>query len=194
MTATSGSIKGTESVMIAGGASVAKAAAAAASTVTGNSVAHLGPGGVRGRRVLSEIHLGGHHAPHGRRRPDLRHQRHQRRQKHRGHVHVGRRYGFTVTITDPGNRTVTSSVTVTVSQTLTKMSVSPANVSVSIGATQQFTAGGTDQFGEAMTTMPAVTWTTTKGLISSSGVLTAPAATGTLTVMAACGGFKSRPA
>ena len=43
-------------------------------------------------------------------------------------------YGFTVTITDPGGLTATSSVSVTVNQTLTAIAVSPATVSLNAAA------------------------------------------------------------
>ena len=58
-------------------------------------------------------------------------------------------YTFQVTITDPGSLSVTSSVDVTVNQTLTTIVVSPASVTLNTGATQQFTASAKDQFGNA---------------------------------------------
>ena len=86
-------------------------------------------------------------------------------------------YSFTVTIADPGNLTVTSSVNVTVAQTLTSIAVSPVTVSIGVSATQQFSAIAGDQFGFILATPPTFTWTTTVtgGAISSSGLFTAPA-------------------
>ena len=92
-------------------------------------------------------------------------------------------YGFTVTITDPGGLTATSTVNVTVNQTLTSIVVDPAAVSLNAAATQQFTATALDQFGAALTTQPAFTWTTNVGTISTGGLLTASesSVTGTVT-------------
>ena len=92
-------------------------------------------------------------------------------------------YGFTVTITDPGGLTATSTVYVTVNQTLTSIVMDPAAVSLNAAATQQFTATALDQFGNALTTQPAFTWTTNVGTISTGGLLTASesSVTGTVT-------------
>lgn len=100
-------------------------------------------------------------------------------------------YSFQVTINDQGNLTVTSSVNVTVNQTLTTITVSPASASVNTGATQQFTATATDQFGTALSTQPSFSWTVSGGgTISSSGLFTAgaSAAGGPYTVTASSGG------
>ncbi len=78
-------------------------------------------------------------------------------------------YSFTVTITDPGGLSATSSVNVTVNQTLTTITVSPGTVNLDATATQQFTATGYDQFGVVLTTQPTFAWTTTVGTISSAG-------------------------
>jgi predicted outer membrane repeat protein len=83
-------------------------------------------------------------------------------------------YTFLVTVTDEDGLTATSTIVVTVDQTLTAIVVSPAPTSVYAGQTKQFTATARDQFGTAMTTQPTFTWTTTAGTISSAGLLTAP--------------------
>jgi len=98
--------------------------------------------------------------------------------------HAAGQYAFTVTITDPGALTTTSSVTVTVSQTLTTIAVSPTSATLKAGGKQQFTAVGRDQFGVVLTTQPTFTWATTAGTISAGGLLTAPSqavSTGTVT-------------
>ena len=102
-------------------------------------------------------------------------------------------YGFLVTITGPAGLSVTSSVNLTVDQTLTSIAVDPSNVSLGAAATQQFTAVGYDQFGNAMTTQPTFTWTTTTvgGTVNSSGLFAAPAATAGGTVTATCGSLAS---
>ena len=98
-------------------------------------------------------------------------------------------YTFQVTITDTSNLTITSSVNVTVDQTLTSITVSPSFASLNAGAARQFTATGYDQFGNALTTQPNFAWTTgvAGGQInSSSGLFAAPNTTdiGTVTVAA----------
>jgi parallel beta-helix repeat protein len=86
-------------------------------------------------------------------------------------------YSFTVTIKDAGGLTATSSVNVTVNQTLTSVSVSPSSATVANGATKQFTATAKDQFGKAMSASIAWSVSTSSGspgTISTSGLYTAP--------------------
>jgi hypothetical protein len=99
-------------------------------------------------------------------------------------------YTLQVTVRDAGGRTVTSSVAVTVAQTLTAIRVSPATATVPTGATQQFTASALDQFGNAMNLQPAFTWAATGGgVISASGLFTAGPVPGTgFGVSASAGG------
>ncbi|OAI52842.1 hypothetical protein AYO44_16410 [Planctomycetaceae bacterium SCGC AG-212-F19] len=100
-------------------------------------------------------------------------------------------YTFQATITDAGRQTATSTVNVTVNQSLTSLVLSPASATVADGATQQFSATGKDQFGNALTTQPAFSWSIDSGgigSISTSGLYTAPASgTGTATVRASSG-------
>ena len=56
-------------------------------------------------------------------------------------------YSFEVTIADPSGETATSTINVTVSQTLTAITVSPPSTTMGIGGTQQYTATAEDQFG-----------------------------------------------
>ena len=98
-------------------------------------------------------------------------------------------YTFTVTISD-GTLSTTSSVNVAVEQTQTSVSVIPASVALAPNATQQFTATALDQFGQAMGTQPAFTWSLaplSAGSINSTGLYTAPATSGTATVLATTG-------
>ena len=84
-------------------------------------------------------------------------------------------YTFLVTLADPGGLTATSTVTVTVVQTLTTLSITPGNVTLANGAKQQFTAAARDQFGKAMASQPAFTWQVSGGgTISGTGLYTAP--------------------
>ena len=76
---------------------------------------------------------------------------------------------------------VTSSVNVTVSQTATSLVVAPAAVVLASGGTQQFTATLLDQFGAALASQPAFTWSATTGSISSSGLFTSAGASATVT-------------
>ena len=98
-------------------------------------------------------------------------------------------YQFTVTITDLGGLSTTSSVSVTVNQTLTTITVSPATANVGSDQTQQFAAVAYDQFGAALASQPAYTWSVSSGggSISSSGLYTAPYASGSASVQAAAG-------
>ena len=103
-------------------------------------------------------------------------------------------YAFQVTITDALGRTVTSSVNVTVNQTLASITVSPSPVSLGGQSTQQFTATGFDQFGTALATQPSFTWSTASGAtnvgtISATGLLTAANLSVTGAVTATSGGI-----
>jgi fibronectin type 3 domain-containing protein len=101
-------------------------------------------------------------------------------------------YTFTVTITDAGGLSVTSSVNVTVNQALTSIVVTPASATVNVSVTQQYTAVGNDQFGIALTSQLHWTWTVGGGgTISTSGVFTAgTTAGGPYQVKAAFGSFQ----
>ena len=94
-------------------------------------------------------------------------------------------YSFLVTIKDSGGLTATSTVNVTVSQTPTGVSITPATTSVTTGAKQQFAATVNDQFGNPLAKQPAFTWSATGGgSINASGLYTAPATAGAATVTA----------
>ena len=96
-------------------------------------------------------------------------------------------YTFSVTVTNALNLTASSSVVVTVNQTLTSVKTTPATATIFSFATQQFTAKGYDQFGAALVTQPAFTWTTTVGQISAGGLLTPPSSVSSGTVTATSG-------
>jgi hypothetical protein len=98
-------------------------------------------------------------------------------------------YTFTVTISD-GVRSTTSSVNVTVDQTLTTVVVQPSNVSLDSNATQQFAATAYDQFGKPMATQPNFAWSLAPlsvGSIDSNGLYTAPDEVGNAVVRATAG-------
>jgi hypothetical protein len=98
-------------------------------------------------------------------------------------------YAFQVTVKDQGNLTATSSVSVTVNQTITSMVVSPASAAINASASQQFTAIARDQFSAALTVQPAITWSVSGGgLIGAEGLFTAGTASGSFTVTATSAG------
>ena len=72
----------------------------------------------------------------------------------------------------------TSSVSVTVNQTLTSIVVSPSAASLTSGQTQSFAATARDQFGNVLLTQPSFSWTLDAGSVGSvdvnSGLYTAP--------------------
>jgi hypothetical protein len=98
-------------------------------------------------------------------------------------------YNIQVTISDVGGRTATSAVSVTVNQTLTSITVSPATVTLLLFGTQQFAATARDQFGDAIASAPAITWSLASGPgnVSDTGLYMATATPGTAIVMAASG-------
>lgn len=91
-----------------------------------------------------------------------------------------------------GMPAVTGTVSVTVNQTLTGVTVTPADVFVTTGAAQQFAATTTDQFGDAMPGQPAFTWSVSGGgTISTGGLFTAGSTAGGPHTVTASGGGKS---
>jgi hypothetical protein len=105
--------------------------------------------------------------------------------------HAAGTYTFQVTITDVSGLTATSTVQVTVSQTLTSLLLIPASMTVSVDSPQLCTAQAFDQFGKALTTQPTFSWEATQGTISSSGFYTAPATVGTDTITVTAGSLSA---
>jgi hypothetical protein len=101
-------------------------------------------------------------------------------------------YAFQITLTDPFGLTATSSVSVTMGQTLTSVAASPAIVTLSVGGPQQFSATANDQFGQPLVTQPSFAWTETPGSVgsvSATGLYTAPSSSsGTTSIQASAGG------
>lgn len=99
-------------------------------------------------------------------------------------------YTFLVTISD-GSLSTTSSVNVTVKQTLTSISVTPAMATATTGSKTQFTATARDQFGATLSAPPTFAWSVVSGggTISALGLYTAPGAAGAATIQASSGGF-----
>jgi hypothetical protein len=104
-------------------------------------------------------------------------------------------YTLTATITDLYGTSITSSVNVTVAQTITGLFVTPAALTLAPSAQQQFTAFHADQFGHRMNSQPAtMTWTATSGTITAGGLYTAPSSATTATITLASSGFTSKSA
>jgi len=90
--------------------------------------------------------------------------------------HAAGTYIIQIAVSNPGG-TVSSgtagepnNVTITVNQTATSISMSPATASLVDGTSQQFTATELDQFGNAMTSQPGFTWSPN----APNGLFTAP--------------------
>ena len=94
-----------------------------------------------------------------------------------------------MTIADDGGLSTTSSVSVTVNQTLASIVVTPLTAALIASQTQQFSASGYDQFGSVLASQPAFTWAATPGVgsINASGLYTAPATAGSATITATSG-------
>ncbi|HZZ27478.1 MAG TPA: hypothetical protein VFE46_05670, partial [Pirellulales bacterium] len=80
-------------------------------------------------------------------------------------------YTFLVTASNAGASNATSSVSVVVNQTLTKITVAPATAGLNEHGTRQFSASATDQFNRPDSVN--LTWTSGGGAITSGGFFTA---------------------
>ncbi len=102
-----------------------------------------------------------------------------------GLFHAGETGGtYSVTATSVGHPSSATTVPVIVNSI--NVFVTPTPVTVVIGQTQQFASNVTGA------TTSAVTWTTSSGSISSTGLFTAPATAGTVTVTATSSADPSR--
>jgi hypothetical protein len=84
-------------------------------------------------------------------------------------------YVATVTVTDPGGLSASSTIRLRVVQTTSAMQVTPSSVTLAVGASQAFQATTLDQFAAPMASQPAsLTWTATGGgSVSSAGLFSA---------------------
>jgi hypothetical protein len=100
-------------------------------------------------------------------------------------------YTFQVNVTDSRSVSTTSTLSLTVSQTLDSIAVTPnPGPNIAPGATQQFSALGLDQFGSALATQPSFIWSATgAGSVSANGLFTASINTGPYTVSASASGI-----
>jgi hypothetical protein len=100
-------------------------------------------------------------------------------------------YTFQVVVTDSQGASSTATVDVTVNQTVTTITVTPASATVADGTTKQFSATAFDQFGHALTTQPSFVWSLASSganINPTTGLYTAPSGTGTDTVQATASG------
>lgn len=84
---------------------------------------------------------------------------------------------------------VSLSLNFSVVQTLTSITLTPGNLTVSYGMTQQFLASALDQFESPFIIQPAFLWSTTGGTISNTGFYTAGTQAGSYSVSAKAGTF-----
>jgi hypothetical protein len=102
-------------------------------------------------------------------------------------------YRFQVTLTDADGMTATSSVSVLVSQQLTRISLTPGTVDVARWGTLQFVATALDQFDDPLSVQPRLMWKLTgRGFLSSTGLYYAPGQRGgPYTITASYGTIKA---
>ena len=74
-------------------------------------------------------------------------------------------YSFTVTVRDSQGLQLVAPVTVTVVQTITRITVSPSPIAMLVGSQKDFTAGAVDQWGISVAT--SFTWSATAGIVTS---------------------------
>ena len=99
-------------------------------------------------------------------------------------------YQFQVTLRDSEGLSVSSSVSVTVVQSLTSIAITPSIIKLVVNRTVQFIATANDQFGERLVVQPTFFWSRIgKGTIRQNGRYTAPAKPGgPYTILASAGG------
>jgi hypothetical protein len=79
-------------------------------------------------------------------------------------------YTLTVTIANTFGQSTRSSVNVTVDQTVTSIAMAPApalTIEPPLPHEQQFTAKANDQFGNALSPQPAISWSLASGSVGS---------------------------
>ena len=101
-------------------------------------------------------------------------------------------YTLQVTVRDQPGLTATSTVAVTVNQTLTSIALAPASATIGSLASQQFVATARDQFATNLATQPTFNWTVSGGgTIDANGLFTATVASGGPYTVTASGGLVS---
>jgi uncharacterized delta-60 repeat protein len=104
------------------------------------------------------------------------------------------RYTFAVTMIDTAGLGAVSAAYMTVGQVITAIALTPSTAALLPGATQQFLASATDQFGNPMLYQPTFDWSVgdpDMGTIASAGLFTAGTTCGTEAVEASAGGISA---
>jgi len=85
-------------------------------------------------------------------------------------------YEFQFSVVDGASLSDSGSVSVTVNPTLTSITLSPATATLVDGVQQQLAATALDQFGNALVSQPAFTWSVVggAGTVDATGLYTAP--------------------
>ena len=158
------------------GPTVATPASAAPNAGRRHDGRSFGAGSRRRGRREPDLRLGGHDTARRGRAASFQRQRRQLGEEHDRHLQPWQAtYGFTVTISDPGGLTATSSVNVIVSQTQTTIRVNGSPL----------VATACDQFGNPLVNQPvfdASSDTITGPLALASNVTLLPAASPPLTI------------
>jgi hypothetical protein len=95
-------------------------------------------------------------------------------------------YSFVVTVYGPSGASTTSTVSVTANQTVTGITAGVSTIA--LGTAVQYSVA--DQFGAAMSSA-GLTWSSTTGVITASGLFTAPLSGSSATITATGGAFSS---
>ncbi len=187
VTAAVGSIRGTASMRVVGNLVVARAAAATPNPVTGTTaqLSVLGADGADESNIKYTWTTTSR--PSGALTPTFSINGTNAAKNSTVTFKTAGTYVFTAALIDTAGHAASSSVTVVVNNTLTRITVNPGNATLSAGGTQQFRASGYDQFGNALSIQPTFTWTATAGTITPTGLYTAPGTTASATVRAAVG-------
>lgn len=183
-------IQGSASALIIAPPTVAKAAAASATSISGTTVQLS----VLGASAIGETSLkytwSSTTLPAGAAAPTFSKNGVNAAKNTTATFHHAGTYVLTATITDVGNHFITSSVTVVVKQTMSSIGVSPLTANLPLNAIRQFTASGLDQFGNLLASQPSFTWSANRGRIDASGIYTAPATAGAAKITAISGALK----
>ena len=190
ITATSGSVAGSASVLVTNAApTVAAPAAATPNPITGTTTTLFVLGGDDGGEANLTYTWTVTAEPPDAANPTFSSNGDNAAKDTTATFYQAGNYTFLVTITDAGGLSTTSSTAVTVSQSLTTITVSPATASLNLNGTQPFTAVGYDQFGATLRVQPSFNWGIASGVgsIDGSGLFNAGTVAGPATITATSG-------
>jgi hypothetical protein len=101
-------------------------------------------------------------------------------------------YTFSVTITDAGGLTTSSTLSFTVPARLSAIQITPATAKVKPKGHLQFSAQTLDQFGSVLNTAGSFSWSVSSGKITKSGYFTAPSTSKPVTVTVKKGSLQAK--